>query len=147
MSKNRTVVNPYTNKYEFAEVPAMESRGVTFEPGFVYLRVGEHRGASRGFGVAHILIDHDDEIRKSGYDDDCNETRIARFVADILVSGSPIYSEFEHAGGKHKATVVRGHLGTVVLERRFNHHNEIIYSVVTAYALKRPKGTLIGRLK
>lgn len=146
MSKNRIIINPRTNDTIFGEFPLIETRHDVFESGFIYLRWGEHRRANRGFGVSHILIDHDKEIRKAGFNHENDEVRVAHYVAEILQSRAKIYSEFEHPGGNHKPTVVRGLLGTVVLERMRDNENKIIYSVVTAYGLKKPKGTLIGNL-
>ena len=107
------------------------------------LRYGEHIVKSnRGFGIIHIWERHNLELQKIGY---TNIDEVARYVSDIIITGTPIYCEFEDIRGNHRATVIRGNLGAAILEQKTNN-NMIFYSVVTAFTNAKPRGTQIARV-
>lgn len=112
-----------------------------FPTGKIVLKTGEHRGANRGFGVRHILAEHTADLTK--HELSLDENGVANYVALILQSGAQIFSEFNSLRGFHRPMVIYSRVGTVVLERQ-EINGESVYSVVTAFARKNPRGQKIG---
>lgn len=114
-----------------------------FPEGAIVLKLGEHRGANRGFGVLHILAEHAADLEKHSLTAD--ETGVCAYVELILTTGAGIYSEFAALRGYHRPMVVYSRVGTVVLERQ-EIDGETVYSVVTAFARTSPRGVKIGSI-
>lgn len=114
---------------------------VDFPVGKIVLKIGEHRGANRGFGVIHILAEHTADLTK--HELSLDENGVADYVALILQSGAQIFSEFNSLRGFHRPMIIYSRAGTVVLERQ-EINGESVYSVVTAFARKNPRGQKIG---
>ncbi len=142
MNKNVPIKNPKTNNFIFGKIPEIKlSRGVYFPAGEITLLHGRHFGINKGFGVAHIWAEHSAELQKMGYD---NINEVARYVSDIIVTGTPIYCEFENIRGNHRIAVIRGIFGAAILEQKVDACNKVFYSVVTAFSNAKPHGTKIG---
>lgn len=114
---------------------------VDFPTGKIVLKTGEHRGANRGFGVVHILAEHTADLAR--HELSLDENGVADYVALFLQSGAQIFSEFDNLRGFHRPMVVYSRIGTVVLERQ-EINGDSVYSVVTAFARKNPRGQKIG---
>lgn len=112
-----------------------------FPEGKIILKHGEHRGPGRGFGIAHILAEHESDLDHHSLPN--SEDGVISYIKLILHSGALIYSEFEGIGRPHRPTIIRSSIGTVVLERQ-EINGETLYSVVTAFGGKSAKGTQIG---
>jgi hypothetical protein len=89
--------------------------------------------------VRHIWARHKAEILARGYS---LEEDVAKYVADIVRLGSPLFCEFGHIQNV-RVTVVRTTIGIAVLEHKTHADNDH-YSVVTAFARRNPHGTRIG---
>ena len=70
------------------------------------------------------------------------EDDVAKYVAEIIRVGSPIYCEFNAMKGV-RVTVVRGVVGLAILEHKA-HRDDSHYSIITAYSQKNPYGTRVG---
>ena len=118
--------------------------------GDIYLTLGRHFGPNRGFGANHIWVDHLQEIAKYhglshvSHDDERGLKLVAGYVAAIIQPGTPVYCEFAHIK-TNRPTILSSKIGTVILEQR-TINDENVYSVVTAFDLRQPRGTLIGRV-
>ena len=112
-----------------------------FPAGKICLKHGEHRGVNRGFGIVHILAEHTADL--SDHNLPHTSDGVIDYVNLILRSGARIFSEFNSVRGFHRPTIIWSLVGTVVLERQCVN-GEIMYSVVTAFGQKQPKGTQIG---
>ncbi|TIO79427.1 hypothetical protein [Mesorhizobium sp.] len=113
-------------------------RGILIPGAPIVLKRGRHsiRG---GFGVRHIWARHQTEILARGYS---AEEDIAKYVADIVRPGSPVFCEFGHIRNV-RVTVVRTTIGIAVLEHK-THGDDVHYSVVTAFAQRNAHGTRVG---
>jgi len=140
-NKNKYVVNPVTQTPSFGTFPLIESRGIVFLEGEIYLKHGVHRGPNRGFGMEHIWAEHQNYLIANGYTEKID---VARYVADIIKPKASIHSEFAEMGNK-RVQVVKSAVGMVILEERLDGSNIPIYSVVTAY-LGKAQGPKIGAL-
>ncbi|MGR5298475.1 hypothetical protein ACPV5U_23645 [Vibrio mediterranei] len=142
MSKNTPVINPNTGDHCFGLIPYISVGHEEFEAGMIQLREGKHFiNSNGGFGVDHIWQRHRKEIEPLGY---TTRADVAQFVADLIVTGTPIYCEFKDMRGNHKLTVVRSSNGIAVLEKKYTASNEVVYSVVTAFPNGKAHGTRIG---
>lgn len=76
-----------------------------------------------------------------------SEDDAARYVGDILKSGSKIYCEFSSLRNERVA-VLKSHIGSAIIEHRIDGQNNTFYSVITAYkqGRRKPHGQLIGEL-
>ncbi len=144
MGKNAFLLNPNTEEYSFGVVPHIEHSGYIFEEGEIKLRQGRHNGPNKGFGAAHIWVEHKCHLQKNGYE---TVEDVARFIADIIKPRCSIYCEFNSLRGKHRLTVVRTSMGVVVLEEQRDGDNQTFYSVVTAFERKSAHGTRIGTVR
>lgn len=141
-TKNQFVVNPVSLTPSFGTFPEINSRGVVFSEGEIYLKYGEHRGANRGFGLEHIWAEHQRHLIANGY---LEKKDVARYIADIIRPKASIHSEFASIRNA-RVQVVRSAVGMAVLEERFDGSNMPIYSVITAY-LGKAQGPKIGALR
>lgn len=143
-NKNTFIVNPYTGTPIFGRVPEMTFKKHYFHEGDIFLKHGEHRGFSQGFGATHIWEAHQHELLLDGYSTvDC----VARFIADITRSGASIHSEFNDIRGNHRLTVVKSSAGLAILQPYTDGVNGNYYSVVTAYRHKKAHGIKIGTMR
>jgi hypothetical protein len=137
-----------TKDYSFFDFPQISRFGHTFEAAPVFLLFGKHWDRHKGFGVLHILAGHWREIGLQ--DHAVNSTSVAavaHFVAGICAKGAKISCEFSDLRGNHKPLIIKGMKGTVVLElKRCNVANDAYYSVVTAIATTKAKGSVVGAL-
>jgi hypothetical protein len=134
------VMNPETGLSSFGKLDEMRSGSIIFPAGDIYLKTGEHSGPHRGFGVAHILAEHGNEIEPKS---SAPEVDVARFVLSIIRPGSPVYFEQARLRGARRVSIVRSANGTAILEfqgTRGNAH----YSVITAFRNAKAHGTKIG---
>jgi hypothetical protein len=140
-NKNEYVVNPVSQTPSFGTFPRIDSKGIVFLEGEIYLKYGEHRGPNRGFGMEHIWAEHQDSLISNGYTDQMD---VARYVSDIIKPNASIHSEFAEMRNK-RVQIVKSAVGMVILEERLDGYNTPIYSVVTAY-LGKAQGPKIGAL-
>ncbi|MNS23533.1 hypothetical protein D3C72_553510 [compost metagenome] len=78
-------------------------------------------------------------MRERGYE---GEDDVAKYVAEIVCPGSPIFCEFDRMKDT-RVTVIRSVIGLAILEYK-THGDDEHYSVVTAYAQRNAHGTRIG---
>ena len=140
-NKNTFITNPATATLIFGKIPEIYHGKDYFPSGNIYLRNGEHRGINHGFGVEHIWAEHDKELIALGFQ---VGGEVAKFVASIIRSGTPLFCEFNNLRGKHRVTALKSSIGVAILEQKQNATNEIFYSVVTAFTKGKAHGTQIG---
>jgi len=141
--KNKLIINPRTNTHVFGIIPKIEHKNYLFPQGEIFLKHGEHRGPNRGWGASHIWSEHKRELEFMGYK---KSEDVARYVGDILCSGSKIFCEFSSLR-EERFAVLKSPIGSAIIEHRYDGNNNTFYSVVTAYKQGRPHGQLIGQLK
>lgn len=135
---NTLILHPTNGTHFFGLVPEKRVRGILIPGAPIVLKLGKHGGRG-GFGVRHIWARHEREVRARGYV--CIED-VARYVAEIVRPGSPIFCEFAQMRDI-RVTVVRTGTGIAVLEHK-QVGNDFHYSVVTAFAQRNAHGTRIG---
>jgi len=140
-NKNKYVVNPVSLTPSFGTFPAINSRGVVFFEGEIYLKYGEHSGPNRGFGLEHIWAEHESYLIANGYP---NKVDVAQYIADIIKPKASIHSEFAELRNR-RVQIIKSSVGMAVLEERLDGSNVPIYSVITAY-LGKAQGPKIGAL-
>lgn len=140
-SKNTFVLNPKTQTYVYDLVPEITFKHDRFEAGEIKLRYGEHTGPNRGFGVAQIWAEHSKELEALGYQ---SIDKVANYISDIIVAGTPIFCEFNDPRGNHRIAVLKTSKGVAYLEKKYDGHNNVFYSVVTAFRKNKAHGTRIG---
>lgn len=138
---NTLIPHPTNGTNHFGLVLQKTSRGVIIPGGPIVLKRGRY--GSGGFGAAHIWQRHEREMRKAGF---LTETEVVLYVASIICPGSALYCEFERIRDT-RLTVVRGVVGTAILEHKPHDPQGPCYSVVTAYGAKNPSGTRIGKVE
>ena len=149
--KNSFVWCPEQDGYVFGSLPQMNSGRDIVLGGDIFLKIGRHFGPNSGFGANHLWADHMAAIasfpRLEGIDHFYGVALalVVSYVTAIIQPGTPVYCEFASIG-KYRPAVLSSKAGTVILEEREDEYGECYYSVVTAYDLRRPKGTLIGRV-
>jgi len=89
MGQNTRIINPHTGRYCFGSVPEIRSLGteralICLLKGF---HVGGRAGQGRGFGEAHILAAHGNEIELARCDS------VAEYIALHVRPGVPVCSE------------------------------------------------------
>ncbi len=135
---NTLILHPTNGTQFFGMVPEKRVSGVLIPGAPIVLKLGRHGGRG-GFGVRHIWSRHELEVRARGYT--CIDD-VARYVAEIVRPGSPIFCEFARLRDI-RVTVVRTTTGIAVLEHK-QGGNDCHYSVVTAFAQRNAHGTRIG---
>lgn len=140
-TKDSFVNNPKTGTPVFGVIPEIDHENASLPEGEVFLRYGEHIGANRGFGVAHIWAEHKQDLKRLGHD---SEEGVAHFVSDIVVSGALLYTEM---AGSINVAVLQNDIGLAILEQRADGKGKPYYSVVTAYIKREAHGTLIGSVR
>lgn len=129
---------------EIGQFPKLHERYRTdFPAGCIVLKYGEHKQVNKGFGIIHILAEHSADLRLYKLEE--SEQGVIEYVKLILTQGADIFSEFNDLRGNHRPMIIRSAFGTVVLEKQY-FDNKVIYSVVSAFGRKIPKGTKIGTL-
>lgn len=137
---NTLVQHPSNGTYYFGRVAEKNVKGIVIPGAPIVLKLGRHSPRG-GFGVHHIWARHKAEILARGYS---AEADVAKYVAEIVCPGSPVYCEFGHIRAE-RVTVVRTRIGVAVLEHKTSGE-ETHYSVVTAFAQRNPHGTRIGTI-
>jgi len=148
MKKNDYIVNPKTGTPVFGTIPCINNKPYPFPEGEIFLKYGEHLGANRGFGIRHIWEEHKDDILSMGYESTDKYALTAHYVSDILISGARIFCEFARHRNE-RVTILQSAIGISIIEHRYDGDGNTIYSVISAYKLRRrkPHGELIGNLK
>lgn len=143
-NKNAPVDHPVNGGLSFGYIPEINHRGEVIPGGEIHLRVGRHHGPNRGFGINHIWLEHANELRRLGYE---GKDGVIQFVADIIVAGASLYSEFACMRGNHRVSVLRSSKGLAILEpKRLGRSDEFIHSVVTAFPKGQARGVLVGNV-
>lgn len=141
LKKNALVAHP-NGGFSFGTIPDMPK--FDLPGGEVYLRVGEHFRAGRGFGVVHIWEAHQPDLLKHGC---MTIDAVAAHIAKMIVPGAEIYCEFkELRGAGHRVAVLRSSTGTLILEPRHDRDLGFAYHVITWYPQRRAHGTLVGNI-
>lgn len=96
-----------------------------------------------GWGARHIWQRHQTEMRKAGFH---TEDDVVRYVATIIIPGTPLYCEFVRVQTT-RLTVVRSATGMAVLQHQEDRSIGACYSVVTAFDGRNPHGTRIGKVE
>lgn len=118
-------------------MPNFQLRG-----GEIYLRMGEHFGQGRGFGVRHIWEAHRADLYRYG----CTSIEgVPQHIANMIVPGAPIYCEFREMDGEHRLTVMKTPEGSLILQPR-QERRGFGYYIVTWYPKRRADGTLVGKV-
>lgn len=135
----KTLIQHPTNGTNFFGLVEEKSvRGYAIPGAPILLKRGIH-GPRGGYGVRHIWARHSVDLKKRGY---ASEDDVAKYVAEIICVGSPIYCEFNAIKGV-RVTVVRGAVGLAVLEHK-THRDDSHYSIITAFSQKSAHGTRVG---
>jgi hypothetical protein len=140
---NLLLSNPATGRSSFGYIEETRLSGMLIPSGFIYLRVGEHRGPNSGYGAAHIWAEHAKEMASVGF---VAFEQVPHFVVRIVQPGSSLFCEASQMGGGSRVSVVRSANGTAILEHKGTRGNPS-YSVVTAYLKARAHGTLVGTVR
>lgn len=127
--------------FSFGTIPDMPKFGLP--GGEVYLRVGEHKGPNKGFGVLHIWEAHNADLDRAGC---CSVEGVATFISQLVTPGAQIYCEFREMRGNHRIAVIRSQFGTLILEPR-DERRGFGYYVVTWYPKRVGGGTLVGAIQ
>lgn len=114
-----------------------------FPPGKIFLKQGEHKGANKGFGVTHILAEHEADLSKHNLSLDADG--VIAYIKLILQSGAGIYSEYDNLRGFPRPMIIQSRIGVVVLERK-EVDRITAYSVITAFGGRSAKGEKIGMM-
>lgn len=139
LKANALVAHP-SGSLSFGTIPDMSQ--FSLPGGDIYLRVGEHFGQNRGFGVRHVWEAHQMDLLKL----DCASIDgVAAHIAKMIVPGAPIYCEFKDQRNGHRIAVLKTAMGTLILEPR-NERRGFGYYVVTWYPQRRAHGTLVGKV-
>lgn len=144
--KNQHIVNPYDDTNVFGSIPEIKNKSFHIKQGDIVLKYGDHWQTKRGFGgfgLKHILAEHGDELALIGYD---GAIGAAQYVADIATVGAKIFNEFGSMRNE-RLSVIKSKLGMVVVEQQYDGHNNVYYSVVTAFKNSRSHGQLVGSIK
>ena len=133
------IPHPTNGTYFFGRIEEKTVKGLVIPGAPIILRRGNH-GRKGGFGVRHIWARHEADLRKRGYE---SEADVSRYVAAIVLAGSPVYCEFERIRDP-RVSIVRSSVGMAVLEYKTDRDDNCVYSVVTAFSHRNPHGTRIG---
>lgn len=136
------IPHPTNGTVYFGVIEEKTVRGLIIPGAPIILRRGNH-SRKGGFGVRHIWARHEADLRKKGYN---GEDDVAKFIAAIILAGSPVYCEFERRR-ETRVSVVRGAAGMAVLEHKTDRNDNCLYSVVTAFSHQNAHGTRIGSVK
>jgi hypothetical protein len=144
MTKHVRVLNPKSNNDIFGAFPQIDKNGIYLPAGSIHLLNGEHLGPNRGFGVAHIIAEHDGQISRAypSLAGLAPHDKVANYVVMMLLRKAPIYVE---AGNQKRPVVVHSAVGSVILERR-GQASDAWYSIVSAFGRKNSRGQLIANL-
>lgn len=137
-SKNEKLFSP-TNNLSYGRIPAVPAFNV--EAGDIYLRlgfVGMGYARSGAFGARHIWEKHQIDLNLKQPSD------IPQVVASILQNGANILIDKSKAADR--PLVLNSNVGIVILEPKKTADGNTEYSIVSAYARKNHKGTVIGQL-
>lgn len=117
---------------DFAQFPEIKHRLWHFEAAPVRLQRG-----NESWGATHIQKFHAHEFLALS---------VESFVALILKIGVPVHCEFEGLKGEQKALAVNARAGTAVVQYKRTKQGNF-YTVITAFARRRPRGEKIGVLQ
>lgn len=138
---NTIFPHPTNGTNFFGRVIEKTVRKILIPAGPIILKRGRY--GSGGWGACHIWQRHQIEMRKAGFD---TENDVARYVASIIIPGTPLYCEFARIQDT-RLTVVRSATGTAVLQHQEDRSVGTCYSVVTAFDGRNPHGTRIGKVE
>lgn len=141
LNRKQNVLIPHpSGSYSYGTIPDMPNFGL--RGGEIFLRVGVHIAANRGFGIRHIWEAHKSDLAKYG----CGSIdHVAEHIANMVVHKAPIYCEFQQVRSDHRLTVMKTPAGSLVLEPR-NERSGFGYYVVTWYPKRNPSGKLVGQV-
>jgi len=139
-TKNSPIAHPNGGQ-SFGVVPEGLPHGIP--GGDIVLNYGEHIGPHRGFGIAHIWAQHQHDLIKLGYG---TISDVARYVADIIVTGAPIHYEGS-TSADYRLQVIRGSKGMAIIQNKIIRGGISVWSVVTTYPKRQPQGNEIGRVQ
>lgn len=142
-SKNQTIDNPLTGTPLFGHFPEIASPRISFEPGPIYLRYGEHFGPNRGYGLVHIWQEH---FRSAPSAMEALPDA-ARLLNRGLQPRSTIHYEYGVGRAADRSTVLRSAAGIAILEKRLDGLNKVFYAIVTAFPGKNANGPVIGAIQ
>lgn len=135
-SPNSRILHPNGTGFAFASVPEINSRGIVFPAGNIYLTHGR-----RSFGATHICDKHQKEMHRMGYTSD---DQVNAFVASIIKPYAPLH--FEGGDRAHRLAVVQSSSGTAIIQL-IQWPEEIHYNVVTAFLGRNRHGSRVARLR
>lgn len=138
--KSNVLIEHPSGSLSFGRIPDMPS--FDLPGGEIFLRVGEHWGANRGFGVKHVWEAHSADLLKYGC---ATIDAVPQHIAAMIVPGAPIYCEFAAMDGNHRVAVLKNPKGSMILEPRYERRG-FGYYVVTWYPKRRAEGTLVGNV-
>jgi len=138
--KQNVLISHPSGSESFGTIPDMPSFGL--RGGEIFLRVGVHIGANRGFGIRHIWEAHQSDLAKFG----CGSIdQVAQHIANMVTHKASIYCEFNQVRSDHRLTVMKTPAGSLVLEPR-DERRGFGYYVVTWYPKRKASGTLVGQV-
>jgi hypothetical protein len=144
MNPYNRVLHPTNGTDIFGEMPGIDKSGILLPPGLIHLVEGEHYGPNSGFGVVHIVAEHDRQIarKNKALAQMSSHDRVRHYVAQILIRKAQIFVEHEKP---KRPVVIHTAKGGVILELRRNDGISW-YSVVSAYNRQNQRGELMANL-
>jgi hypothetical protein len=141
-NQNHKTLNPVAGGVIFGYVPSIESAGIDSGP--IYLPYGRHIRPGNGFGLIHIWLGHQNDIKPLGYN---SQEDVARYILDIIQPKSKIFDEGEISSNP-KVTILRSRKGICILQNRgdWTRGIDTFYTVTTAYPKENPHGSLVGQM-
>jgi len=133
-----TIIPHPTGSDFFGRVLEKNSSGVLIPSGPIVLKRGRY--GNSGFGACHIWQRHQKEMRKAGF---LTEDDVVHYVATIVRPGTPLFYEHGHMR-KMRVTVVRGIIGTAILEHKPDDPIGPCYSILTAFGQRNIIGSMVG---
>lgn len=135
-----TIIPHPSGSDTYGRVMERKSSGVLIPGGLIFLKRGRYgRG---GYGARHVWERHRKEMEKAGFE---SEDDVAAYVATIVCPGTPLFYEHGHMR-QMRVTVVRGVLGTAILEHKPWDPTGPCYSVLTAFGQRNAIGSRIGSI-
>lgn len=144
MNSYKRVPHPTNGTEVFGEMPTIDKSGIFLPGGLIHLVEGEHFGPNRGYGVAHIIAEHDGQIARRHRDlaPMSAHDRARHYVAQILLRRAQIFVEHDKP---RRPVVIHTAKGGVILELR-NNDDVSWYSIVSAYNRQNQRGELMASL-
>jgi len=136
------IVNPATGLPSFGTFPAINTQGVTFDGGPIYLRYGRHEGPNKGWGFEHIWLARFPQCQ----DQQLATQQVTGLICSIIIPGATIHYEYGVGSAGRRTSLFKNSQGIVVVEERLDGKGDIFYGIVTAFNAAKANGSIIGAI-